>query len=217
MKTLDWYFDFVSPFAYLQLEQFQRLPADVEVRFRPVLLAALLEHWDTRDAAEIPAARRFSLRHALWLARRHGIALRMPPAHPFNPLKALRLAIALDSQPAPVQEIFRFIWQEGRNLDDPQDWAELAFRFDLDQPEALMEDREVRKTLRRNTDQAIGLGVFGVPTFAAGVDLFYGFEGFDLLLDYLHNPLLFEEPEMVRVSLLPEGKQRKLKLSDYFK
>lgn len=57
MPAADWYFDFVSPFAYLQLARLERLPPDLEITFRPVLFAGLLEHWRHRGPAEIPAKR----------------------------------------------------------------------------------------------------------------------------------------------------------------
>ena len=54
----DWYFDFVSPFAYLQLMDFKRLPDSLGIRYRPVLFAGLLGHWGQKGPAEIPDKRR---------------------------------------------------------------------------------------------------------------------------------------------------------------
>ena len=99
MKTIDWYFDFISPFAYLASASLQRLPESVELRLHPILFAGLLKHHETKGPAEIPSMRRFTFRHIRWLADRHHIELKPPPAHPFNPLPLLRLAIALDADP----------------------------------------------------------------------------------------------------------------------
>ena len=100
---IDWYFDFISPFAYLQLVQLQSSHAVVDINFKPILLAGLLKHWGQKGPAEIPSKRIFTYRHILWLARQSNIPLKMPPGHPFNPLKALRLAIFLDND-----ESFRY-------------------------------------------------------------------------------------------------------------
>ena len=113
---VDWYFDFVSPFAYLQSEQLDTLPRGISVRYRPVLLAALLEANGQRGPAEIPAKRAFTYRFCLWQAKRLGVPLRFPPEHPFNPLPLLRLAIACDSSAQAVHAIFRFVWRDGRLL-----------------------------------------------------------------------------------------------------
>lgn len=209
MPTLDWYFDFISPFSYLQLEHFHRLPAGVTVRCKPVLLGVLLDRAGSVGPAEIPAKRRFTYRHVLWQARRHGLPLRFPPAHPFNPLKALRLALALDSREDAVRAIFRFIWRDGRSIDDPDAWAGLVAGLRAGPAAARIDSPEVKERLRANTDEAAALGVFGVPSFVAEGEIFWGFDATDMLLDYLRDPALFRDPEMVRVSELPVGLQRR--------
>lgn len=208
MKILDWYFDFISPFAYLQQEHFGRLPASVRLHCKPVLLAALLDHWETKGPAEVPSKRVFTYRHVLWLARQQGITLRMPPAHPFNPLKALRLALVLGSSVHAVQQIFRYLWREGHDIDDPSAWATLTARLGVADADARIVEPHVKQALRSNTEEAIDRGVFGVPTFWVDGELFWGFDATGMLLDYLKHPTLFGDPEMQRVSTLPVGAQR---------
>jgi len=94
---VSWVFDVISPFAYLAFPQLSRLPAHVSVGFVPVLFAGLLQHFGQLGPAEIPSKRRFTYRFVLWRARQLGLPMRMPPAHPFNPLPALRLIIAAGS------------------------------------------------------------------------------------------------------------------------
>src|ERR1700693_6453432 len=94
MKSAEWYFDFISPFSYLQIVAFDRFPPEVNLTLRPVLLAGLLNHWGHKGPAEIPEKRRFTYRFVQWLAERQGGPMKFPPVHPFNPIKALRLAIA---------------------------------------------------------------------------------------------------------------------------
>ena len=122
----DWYFDFVSPFAYLQSEQLDSLAPRIGIRYRPVLFAGLLGANGQKGPAEIPAKRAFTYRFCIWQARRQGIALKFPPEHPFNPLPLLRLAIACDCAPEAIHRIFRFVWADGRLPDLPIEWAELA-------------------------------------------------------------------------------------------
>ena len=68
MPSADWYFDFVSPFSYLQCEQLPALERSLRVRYRPVLFAGLLKAHDTVGPAEIPAKRRFTYRFVVWQA-----------------------------------------------------------------------------------------------------------------------------------------------------
>lgn len=107
-----WFYDFLSPFSYLLLEQHDKWPG-IAFALAPVALADLHRHWGQRYAYGVPAKRVFTYRHALFRAEQLGIPFRMPPAHPFDSTRALLLAIALDSDVQAIREIFRFIWREG--------------------------------------------------------------------------------------------------------
>jgi len=81
MRTVPtWYFDFISPFAYLQWPKVRALLDDREVVLRPIVLAAVLAARGQKGPAEIPGKREFTYRHVLWQARREGVTLRFPPA-----------------------------------------------------------------------------------------------------------------------------------------
>jgi len=204
----DWYFDFVSPYAYLQLMQFKRLPDSLEIRYRPVLFAGLLGHWGQLGPAEIPAKRLQTYRQCQWRAERAAIPFKFPQIHPFNPLRALRLCIALGTEPAVVGAIFEFIYAEGRDISADEDWSALAQRLHVDDADALASQPEVKNALRENTQEAVRRGVYGVPTFAVGSELFWGADMTDMLLDYLADPTLFSRGEMARIKAMPMGVER---------
>lgn len=208
MASADWYFDFVSPFSYLQCEQLPRLERSLRVRYRPVLFAALLEANEQRGPAEIPAKRRFTYRFVVWEARRLGIALKFPAAHPFNPLPLLRLALAADCRPEVVRCIFRFVWRDGRLGDLPIEWAELEAQLGLPAAATRIASAEIKDALRRNTDEAIARGVFGVPTLAVGDELFWGADATEMAADYIGNGCRYTDPEMQRVASLPVAAER---------
>lgn len=208
-KTLDWYFDFISPYSYLQCMRFPELPADAQLRIKPVLFGALLDNVGTLGPAEVPGKREHTFRQCLWLAGRHGITLKAPPRHPFNPLPALRLAIALGSPMEVVRHIYQFIWTEGRDPSDPAEFARLAEALDVSDVEAKIGDAAVKAKLRANTDEAIAARVWGVPTFVVDGIQFWGFDSGDMLLDYLADPSSVTGPEFDRITNLPAGIQRK--------
>jgi 2-hydroxychromene-2-carboxylate isomerase len=205
----DWFFDFVSPFAYLQSEQLDSLAPRISIRYRPVLFAGLLGANGQKGPAEIPAKRAFTYRFCIWQARRQGIALKFPPEHPFNPLPLLRLAIACDCAPEAVHRIFRFVWADGRLPDLPIEWAELASALGVPDAETRIATPEVKAELRRNTDEAISRGVFGVPTLAIGDAMFWGADATPMAADYVAAGCRFDDPEYARVAELPVGAERK--------
>ncbi|MDE2564750.1 MAG: DsbA family protein, partial [Burkholderiales bacterium] len=115
MKRVVFHFDVVSPYAWLA---FERLPqvlegCSVEVEYRPVLLAGLLQRWGNVGPAEIEPKRAWTFRHVHWLAAQHGIVLDTPASHPFNPLSLLRLALACGPNRHVVETIFRHVWVGG--------------------------------------------------------------------------------------------------------
>lgn len=208
MVAADWYFDFISPFAYLQSERLASLAPGIRVRYRPVLFAGLLEAHGQKGPAEIAAKRVFTYRFVLWQAGKLSIPIKFPHEHPFNPLPLLRLAIACDCAPEAVHRIFRFVWRDGRLPDLPIEWAELVHDLDVPDAQTRIADPAVKDALRRNTEEAIARGVFGVPTLAIGEALFWGLDATEMARDYAAAGNRFTDPEYDRVACLPEGVQR---------
>ena len=205
---VSWLFDVISPYCYLSLPQLPKLPAGVEVELVPVLFAGLLNHHGQMGPAEIAPKRRFTYRFIVWRARTMGLALTVPPAHPFNPLSALRLVIAAGAREQAVRTAFDFVWGQGRDVSDPAVLADLARELGVTNMEAALSDPNVKQTLRRNTEWAIEQGVFGVPTFVVGQELFWGQDSFEMVLDYLRDPAPFNDAQMRRIDSLPVGVTR---------
>jgi 2-hydroxychromene-2-carboxylate isomerase len=208
MHTAIWYFDFVSPFAYICLHRLQELPADLSIEYRPVLFAGLLNHWGQKGPAELPTKRRYIYRWSHWWAHHLGIPLRYPAAHPFNPLHHLRLAIACGAKPEAIRRIFDVIWTTGADAADPARISSLLSELKLSKDE--LENARVKNTLRKNTDEAAQRGVFGVPTFEVDGELFWGADSIEFLKDFLAHPSVIKNQEMQRLDGLPVAAARKV-------
>lgn len=209
--AIDWYFDYISPFSYLQfktLEHHLSQRPDLKIRFKPVLFAALLKHNSHKGPAEIPSKRLTTYRYCQWYANRYGIAFRLPAAHPFNPLPFLRLTIARECDAAVISRLFRYIWIESADDLEFYSTAAISRVAGYESIEDEIYDASVKRKLRSNTDEAISHGVFGVPTIAIGEMLFWGLDMTDMALDYLDHPAKFNEKEYVRISALPIAKAR---------
>jgi 2-hydroxychromene-2-carboxylate isomerase len=205
---VSWVFDVISPFAYLAFPQLSRLPAHVSVEFVPVLFAGLLQHFGQLGPAEIPSKRRFTYRFVLWRARQLGLPMRMPPAHPFNPLSALRLIIAAGSDRRAAGTVLEAVFREGRDVADPAVIAALARELGVADVQATVDDSTLKQRLRDNTAWASARGVFGVPTLVIGTELFWGHDAFDMALEYLRHPDAFRDPDMQAADTLPIGVTR---------
>jgi len=207
--TVSWVYDVISPFAYLNLKQLATLPLDVDIEYVPVLFAGILNHHGGVGPAEIAPKRRFTYRFALWRARKMGIEMRMPPAHPFNPLAALRLIIAAGNGRAAIQRVFDAVFLEGRDVADPQVIDSLARELGIDDPQSALAAPEVKQRLHDNTNWAIAQGVFGVPTLLVNGEIFWGHDAFEMGLDFLRDPSSFATPAMRAVDSLPMGSTRR--------
>ncbi|AOJ66886.1 2-hydroxychromene-2-carboxylate isomerase [Burkholderia ubonensis] len=207
-QTATWYFDFGSPFAYLQLEQFDRLPRTLSVEPRPVVLGALLKHCGQKGPTEIAAKRGFIYRYAHYRAGQLGIAYRMPPAHPFNPIKPLRLAIAMGGSLDAIRRIFRHIWRDGHDVASPEGFAALCDAVGFPEGVTAVDAQDVKDALRAHTDHAIARGVFGVPTFELDGNLYWGEDATAMFVDCVASRAWLDSPEVRRISALPEGIRR---------
>lgn len=209
-RTIDWYFDLNSPFAYLQLQALDRLPKDVAIVPKPVVLGAILKHWGQLGPAEIAPKRIHTYRLCQWLAAERGVPFRMPPRHPFNPIGGLRLMAALDADLATVRTAFAFIFAEGNAIDDEAGLGALAARLGVSGDViSLTQAPAVKDRLRAFTDEAIARNVFGVPTFHVDGENFWGDDATGMLAAYLADPALFKTGPMAAIDAVTVGAARR--------
>ncbi len=218
MRQLTFYFDPISPYAYLA---FHALPQalqghSIAVQYKPILFAALLQANGQKGPAEIPGKREWTYRQVLWFAQQLGIPIALPKAHPFNPLALLRALLAGADASGCVNRYltglaFDHVWREGADAADPariKDFsAQIAAHCEAS-GRALVEADDVKTQLRRNTEDALALGVFGVPTAHIEGHNFWGADGLAMLTDYLSHPEWFLSDEYQRVGELPIGVSR---------
>lgn len=205
--AVDWYFDFISPFAYLQWQRLRALPAPIT--YRPVLLAGLLAKHGQKGPAEIDAKRAFTYRHVQWKADRAGVPLVFPPAHPFNPLAALRLCIAAGTGADAIDALFDHLWRDGRRGDDAASLAPVAAALGIDDIAAAIAEPAVKAQLQANGERALAQGVFGVPTLVADGRLFWGEDATAMFEHFLADPDYFDSAAMRRLDALPVAAMRR--------
>ena len=207
MMRANWYFDFISPFSYLQFGRVTGWRERIDVTPVPILFGAVLQHIGQIGPAEIDGKREFTYRFVQWQAQRDKIPLRFPPAHPFNPMAALRLAIAAGTTWSAIGAIFDHIWRDGLGA-DAADLAPVGRKLGIADIAAAIDAPSVKAQLRANTDAALAAGIYGVPTLKAGDEMFWGNDATPMIEDWLERPDLFSGAEYRRIAGLPVGIRR---------
>lgn len=203
-----WYFDFISPFAYLQLPRMLALRSRIDITPTPIVFGAVLTHHGQLGPAEIAGKREFTYRFVQWQAETRGIGFRFPPAHPFNSLAALRLCIAAGSGWDAVAAIFDHIWRDGNSGANAAELVAVGNALSVADVAAAIGHDDVKSQLRANTEQAIAAHVFGVPTLEIGSESFWGDDASAMIEAYLDDPSVFESIEYRRIAQLPRGIER---------
>ncbi len=202
MKKIKWYFDFISPYAYLQSARLNELSNLAKIECIPLLFSGLLDYWGQKGPAEIVPKKRFTFRQCLWRARKMGIPYKTPHKHPFNPLRALRLAIAMGADLSAVQRIFCSIWVDGNLPDEESGWLSIQKALNIEDGDKQVENAKVKKALISNGELARQEGVFGVPSCCVDGHMFWGDDALEMVISYLKKSDLFESEEMQRIDSL---------------
>lgn len=213
MREITFYLDFVSPYAWLA---FAQLPAQLEgischVRYRPVLLGALLKQYANPGPAGIAPKRGWTYRHAEWLGHTQGTPLRMPLRHPFNPLPLLRLALECSDDGCinrfTADALFRYVWEGGEDALAPERIAALRERLAAQLRTDAQAAERAKGLLRANTKAATDAGVFGVPTCMVDDRAFFGVDGLPMLRAYLLGDAWFSAGRWEAAASVEQGLQ----------
>lgn len=210
---VTFYFDPISPYAWLASKALGRIDAiGGEIDFQPVLFAGLLNAHGQKGPAEIPAKRRYIFRDVLREATRAGLLFKAPPGHPFNPLQALRMCLAVTDPAARrrfAMTMLAACWEQGRDISDTAELKRIAFESNLDGDavEAAARQASIKVQLAADTEQAIQQGVFGVPTFQVGTELFWGADRVHSLLRYMQGARI-DEAALAAILARPASAQR---------
>ena len=208
MKQITFFFDFISPYAYLA---FKALPQALEglsynVRYQPVFLGGVLKARQQLGPAEVPGKREWVYRQSQWLAQAQGVRLDLPSGHPFNPLGLLRLAVASDAQGLPnryvCETLFRHVWEGGG---DAADAARLQQLTEQLAPARDPTGDEVRDQLKAHTENAIAQGVIGVPSYAVDGKVLWGLDALPMLRACVAGDSWFAGDQWDKAAQLPSG------------
>lgn len=193
-KTVDFYFDFVSPAAYLAWTQLPKICADggAQLVYKPMLLGGVFLEAGNKAPLTVPLKGHYLMVDLKRCARRLGVAFHPNPHFPFNTVTLMRMAVALLQQGGGrfggfCSAIFQSIWVNSADLSDPSVVATVLSQAGFD-PQALLalaSEPEVKDALKVATEAAVQRGVFGAPTMFVGDQMFWGQDRLDFVREAL--------------------------------
>jgi 2-hydroxychromene-2-carboxylate isomerase len=183
MKQVEFFFDVGSPFSHIAWRALPAIAArtGAEIVWRPILIGGVFKATGNVSPMTVPAKGSYSLIDLQRWAEYYGVAFRMNPSFPINTLPLMRGASAMlmrspQALEAYLDAIFPAMFENAVNLGDPQEIGKVLARAGID-PQDLMAaigEDAVKNKLKADTDEAVQRGVFGVPTFFVGKDMFWG-------------------------------------------
>jgi 2-hydroxychromene-2-carboxylate isomerase len=191
--VVDFWYEFASTYSFLAAERIDALAEGkgVTVRWRPFLLGAVFRNlgYETSPFVTVPRKGDYMWRDMERWTARLGLPLVRPIPFPQNALLAARIAIALpqEARPAYSRYVFRQEFCEGRNISDEDVLAEAVRQtsYDLETAVAASRTELVKHALRRETEEAESLGVFGAPALVtADGELFWGNDRMEEALEW---------------------------------
>lgn len=189
-KTIEFFYDVVSPTAYLAATQ---LPGVVErtgaqLIWRPMFLGGVMQATENRPPGTVKAKGKWMWEDLKRFAKRYGVAFahNPNPHFPMLTLAAQRIAVGVLDTPdfAPfTAAMFKAAWVDQKNIADKAVIAEVLSAAGLDAARLLdlADDKANKDRLKANTDEAVARGVFGAPTFFVGDEMHFGQDRLDFV------------------------------------
>jgi len=185
---LEFFYDYVSAYSYLANHEVPTL--DAEIRYRPMLLGAVMKATGNRPPGSLPAKGAWLQTDIARWSQRYGIPFRMNSVFPQNTLTALRIALVAQQRGRfddIHQRLFDAMFVHDLDLSDTDVLEQLLDDSGLDAEDylAAAEQADVKAALKANTDEAVSRGAFGAPTFFVGDEMFFGNDRFDFIREAL--------------------------------
>ncbi len=194
-RTIEFFWDAVSPYTYLAATQIEALAAKhgALVIWKPMLLGKVFEASGNRPPISVKAKVNYLFRDVTLWAKHYGVPLRIPSVFPAASITAMRIACGL---PAEISSrwglaVMNAYWGEGKDIGQAELLKQIASSLDLDPDTtlALAQDPAIKDQLKTSTEDAVRREVFGAPAFFIDNTLFWGNDRLPLMDAYLAGRL----------------------------
>ena len=181
IKSFDFYFDFVSPYAFLAHKVIKKIDKQngIKIRYKPILLGGLHNMHGIKAPAFIPAKSKHMIRDCKLIAEKNKIKFKFNSYFPIRSLNLMRGVLVAEEDNYKsyyIDSIFNAIWQDGLNMNDENIIEKVLKNLNVNPKTFSLRaaSSSVKESLKKRTHEAYEKGIFGAPTFVANNKIFWG-------------------------------------------
>ena len=186
-KKIDFYFDFISPYAYLAHKKIQLLPKDIKINYKPILLGGLHNLQGIIAPAFIKPKLKYMINDCLLIAKKNNYDFKWNSIFPINTLNIMRGYFSINSsnQTQYIKTIFDAYWRDDLNIYNEEILTPLLKQCKIDKNIFFktIKDPVIKEKLKDATKNAHEKEVFGAPTFIVNNKIFWGQDRLEFALD----------------------------------
>ena len=190
IKSLDFYFDFASPYTFIAHKEIRKIEKEnpVTIKYMPVLLGGLLKAAGIKPNADIPIKAKYMIRDCKLCAEKHKIEFKFNNYFPITTLNLMRCVLVANKKGFEqnfINTIFDAIWKDGLNLNDNVIIEKLLKTLNINPKVFLLEatDNKIKDELKKKTDDAYNKGFFGTPSFIVNDKIFWGQDRLEFVIN----------------------------------
>tara|TARA_B110000285_G_scaffold224066_1_gene280403 strand:+ start:239 stop:826 length:588 start_codon:yes stop_codon:yes gene_type:complete len=180
-NTIDFYFDFVSPYTFISFQQIKtiKFKQDFKFRLKPILLGGLHDLHKITAPAFVPAKARFMIRDCKMVCEKYKISFKFNSYFPIKTLDLMRGVLIAEEDGIAnkyIEKIFESIWVSGLNLNDQIIFNKVLKNLNIN-PKTFalrLSNQNIKDELKKRTQEAFNKGIFGAPTFYVNSKVFWG-------------------------------------------
>ena len=180
-KTIEFYFDFSSPYSYIGYEEIKRIEKkdSIIIKYMPIFLGGLHNAAGITPAAFISIKAKYMIRDTKLVSEKKNIKFIFNSYFPIKTVSFMRGVLIAEEnsfRKIYIEKIFNAIWKDGLNMNDKTVIEKVLKNMELN-PEIFLSkvsDNKIKVKLRKLTDDALKKGIFGAPTFLVNKKIFWG-------------------------------------------
>ena len=180
-KTIEFYFDFSSPYSYIGYEEIKRIEKkdSIIIKYMPIFLGGLHNAAGVTPAAFIDVKSKYMIEDTKLVCEKKNIKFIFNSYFPIKTVSFMRGVLIAEEdsfRKIYIEKIFNAIWKDGLNMNDKTVIEKVLKNMELN-PEIFLSkvsDNKIKVKLRKLTDDALKKGIFGAPTFLVNKKIFWG-------------------------------------------